>query len=75
MKSVEFCYWLQGLFEVAEPQTLNEKQVDLIKRHLNMVFVHEIDQSYPLIQQSALNAVHSESPAQSFINRPPGVRC
>jgi hypothetical protein len=32
MKSVEFCYWLQGLFEVGDPATLNEKQVDLIKR-------------------------------------------
>lgn len=59
MKSVEFCYWLQGLFEVAEPETLNAKQVDLIKRHLNMVFVHEIDASYPADQQEALNVAHS----------------
>lgn len=59
MKSTEFCYWLQGLFEVAEPETLNAKQVDLIKRHLNMVFVHEIDATYPADQQAALNAAHS----------------
>jgi hypothetical protein len=59
MKSVEFCYWLQGLFEVAEPTALNEKQTDLIKRHLNLVFVHEIDPSYPAEQQDKLNDVHS----------------
>ena len=59
MKSVEFCYWLQGLFEVGEPVTLNEKQVELIKRHLNLVFIHEIDPSYPNEQQSKLNETHS----------------
>lgn len=61
MKSVEFCYWLQGLFEVGEPTSLNEKQTDLIKRHLNMVFVHEIDATYPSEQQDALNAAHTAS--------------
>lgn len=61
MKSVEFCYWLQGLFEVGEPTTLNEKQVDLIKRHLNMVFIHEIDATYPAEQQNALNTAHAGS--------------
>lgn len=61
MKSTEFCYWLQGLFEVAEPETLNAKQTDLIKRHLNMVFVHEIDPSYPAEQQDKLNEIHGTS--------------
>ena len=59
MKSVEFCYWLQGLFEVGEPTELNAKQTDLIKRHLNMVFLHEIDATYPEGQQEALNAAHT----------------
>lgn len=59
MNSREFSYWLQGLFEVAEPTTLNEKQVELIKRHLNMVFIHEIDLSYPTDQQEALNEAHN----------------
>ena len=46
MKSRDFCYWLQGLFELAEPGTLDEKQVRTIRNHLNMVFFHEIDPSY-----------------------------
>jgi len=81
MKSVEFCYWLQGLFEVGEPTELSAKQTDLIKRHLAMVFVHEIDASYPDDQQQKLDAAHNGSPAISsslaneLKNRPPGMRC
>ena len=41
MKSIEFCYWLQGLFELAEPLQLNSKQTHLIKEHLNLVFEHD----------------------------------
>jgi hypothetical protein len=47
MNSVDFCYWLQGLFELSDPKTLDAHQTDLIKRHLNMVFFHEIDNKYP----------------------------
>lgn len=59
MKSRDFCYWLQGLFEVAEPTSLDEKQTDLIKRHLNMVFIHEIDPSFPASQQKPLDDAHT----------------
>lgn len=59
MKAVEFCYWLQGLFELADPKSLSEYQTDLIRRHLSMVFRHEIDPSYPAEQQSRLDELHS----------------
>lgn len=58
MKAVEFCYWLQGLFELGEPQSLTAEQTALVKKHLDMVFIHEIDPSYPKPQQAALNQVH-----------------
>ncbi len=58
MKSTEFCYWLQGMFELSNPKALDERQTDLIKKHLNMVFIHEIDPSYPVEQQQALEAAH-----------------
>lgn len=70
MKSVEFCYWLQGLFELGKPETLNAEQTAAVKAHLAMVFVHEIDPSYPKEQQQPLNNAHQ--------GRPPGevlVRC
>lgn len=59
MTSRDFCYWLQGFLEVAKPATLTRKQVDEIKKHLAMVFIHEIDPSAggPK-EQAALNAAH-----------------
>lgn len=71
MKSQEFCYWMQGLFELADPVELNAKQTDLIKRHLNMVFLHEIDPSYPAEQQAPLQQLHDgESGATTEITPP-----
>ncbi len=58
MKAVEFCYWLQGMFELTNPQELSPEQTDLIKRHLHMVFIHDIDPSYPAAQQSVLTEAH-----------------
>lgn len=45
MTAREFAYWLQGLFELSETTQLDARQTDLIRRHLNMVFAHEIDPS------------------------------
>jgi hypothetical protein len=47
MTSRDFCYWLQGVFEGAKVTSLNEEQVKVIKNHLSMVFIHEIDPSFP----------------------------
>lgn len=62
MKAVEFCYWLQGFIEVANPKNVNDEQFDMIKRHLNLVFIHDIDPSYPEEQQEKLNEVHNGLP-------------
>lgn len=77
MTSRDFCYWLQGHFELSTPPTaagaepvsvsLNPQQVDLIKRHLHMVFIHEIDPSAgPPAHQAELDAAHKPASA------PPG---
>jgi hypothetical protein len=68
MKAVEFCYWLQGMFELSEPKDLNAHQTELIKRHLDMVFVHDIDKSYPEGQQKTLNDIHN-GPNTNFLAR------
>lgn len=62
MKATEFCYWMQGMFELTRTKSLDETQVEIIKRHLNMVFIHDIDPSYPAEQQGKLNAAHAPSP-------------
>ena len=46
MKSSEFCYWIMGLFELSNTTTLDEKQVQMIKNHLKLVFLYDIDPSY-----------------------------
>jgi len=68
MESKSFCYWLQGLFELGDVKTLSEKQVDLIKAHLNMVFYHEIDQTYPEVQQEKLNELHEAGKATKSLD-------
>ncbi len=63
MTSREFCYWLQGYFEIAgeiraDPGcTLTNDQVATIQKHLSMVFLHEIDPSYP--DSDKLSQVHA----------------
>ena len=51
MKAENFVYWLQGFLELANPEKLDEKQVQMIKNHLNLVFYHEIDKSYGFDQK------------------------
>lgn len=60
MKATEFCYWLQGYFELTANtgQGMSEAQVKVIRQHLDMVFIHDIDPSYPKEQQSALSHAH-----------------
>lgn len=62
MTSRDFCYWMQSLFEVAELKTLNEKQMETVRCHLAMVFIHEIDPSFPAGQQDALQEAHDGPP-------------
>ena len=60
MTSRDFCYWLQGCFEITGSSQLDERQVQIIKNHLNMVFVHEIDPSMgDESHQEKLNAIHN----------------
>jgi hypothetical protein len=38
MTPENFCYWLQGLFEVGNPTELSKEQLDVVKEHLQLVF-------------------------------------
>ena len=73
MKAVEFCYWLQGFFEISDAKrdgitgavplpTLDCREIDCIKRHLALVFKHEIDPGYsadPKVQ-AEMQAIHDK---------------
>lgn len=64
MKATEFCYWLQGYFELkseaTKPQShLTAEQVETIQRHLALVFKHDIDpQAGSAAHQQQLNNIH-----------------
>lgn len=34
----QFCYWFKGFLEVADPEKLNAKQLQIVKDHLDLVF-------------------------------------
>jgi hypothetical protein len=60
MTSRDFAYWLQGYFEISEPKTISEKETTMIKKHLALVFKHEIDPSMGDDKhQSELNTIHN----------------
>lgn len=69
MKSVEFCYWLQGFFELTDPKGISEEQTAMIQKHLALVFKHEIDPSYS--NKEELDNIHNPKPATSSY-RPEG---
>ena len=62
MTSRDFAFWLQGFFEVANPISIGTKETEMIKKHLNLVFKHEIDPSMgDEKHQQVLNEIHSPS--------------
>ena len=60
MTSRDFAYWLQGYFEIhGGDESLTKEQAECIKKHLALVFVHEIDPSAgPPAYQAKLDAIH-----------------
>ena len=58
MRSRDFVYWLLGFFELANPKELNAEQTETIRKHLHLVFEHEIDPSFP--DSETLKEIHNE---------------
>ena len=80
MTSRDFCYWLQGYFEIMEAEspggafTVSAKATACIRNHLAMVFKHEIDPAMGGKEhQAILNALHAPSmkPDTSGVVGPP----
>jgi hypothetical protein len=60
MTSNDFCYWLNGFFELSNGTTLTDEQVNIIRDHLNLVFKKETPYYY----------TPSIFPAKLFDNEP-----
>ena len=43
MNAVDFCFWLQGYFELNGVTEINKHQAGVIQKHLTLAFEHEID--------------------------------
>lgn len=60
MKADNFCYWLQGMMELGDPETISKEQLDDIKAHLRIAFKYDIDQRYgDKKHQEALSRIHN----------------
>ena len=76
MNSIDMCFWLQGFFELSGTKEVTPEQVEIIKKHLHLVFVHEIDplrESQTKTPASILNAVHGVG--GSTTGNDPRMRC
>lgn len=72
MTSREFCYWLQGWFELNKTidhrEGATKETLEIISRHLSMVFKHEIDPSAgPKPHQDLLSAIHNANPGNTLL--------
>jgi DNA polymerase III delta prime subunit len=70
MKSDQFCYWLQGIFEGNHVKELDEKLVQTIKNHLKLVFLYDIDPSYTddKVLQHIMQNVHDGKNPMDGVN-------
>jgi hypothetical protein len=84
MTSRDFVYWLQGYFEIlgstgnrdTNEGALTSGQVECIRKHLAMVFIHEIDPSHGGKEhQGTLTNVHAGGGHIEYEGKPPRYRC
>lgn len=67
MRSRDFAYWMQGFFEISDSDDVTPEQIRIIKKHLNLVFIHEIDPSMGNEEhQDKLNKEHNKTTTNSF---------
>ena len=67
MNTIDFCYWLQGHFELNPDAELSKEQVQVVRDHLNLVFKHEIDplrDKESTIPPQILNSIHNGNDPQ-----------
>jgi hypothetical protein len=63
MTPEQFVYWLQGFMEMADPQTLTEAQVKMLKEHLALVFAKKTNTLADLTIKD-FQVPYQEHPAQ-----------
>lgn len=59
MNAIDFCFWLQGYFEISGDEHIDQKKMKIIKDHLALAFVHEIDEKRELETSASKHALDS----------------
>jgi hypothetical protein len=76
MTSRDFCFWLQGYFELQKlSQPLTIEQSEMIRKHLQLVFIHEIDPSIDKGNKEKKDELDHIHTGDDLLKRPPGARC
>jgi len=69
MTTRDFCFWMMGSLELIEPEDgLNEKQTQILKNHLNMVFEHIVNEDGTLKDEP--KTVHPTKEDYGFYGMP-----
>ena len=56
----DFCYWLQGYFELSAKGKIDANQIEIIKNHLAMGFATHIDPTFGDYQtREMLSKIHN----------------
>lgn len=67
MTSTNFIYFLQGFMEITDPETISEKDLQMIKGHLSLAFRDDIDPSMGDFEhQAELHAAHEGMDLEEF---------
>lgn len=78
MTAEQFTYWLQGFMEILDPAMIHEKETQIIKDHLKLVFT-KVTPSYPYIPQDGTNIPFDMNPTPLWYTNPtnpiPGTIC
>jgi len=71
MTTRDFAFWLMGSLELIEPEDgLNEKQTEILKNHLDMVFIHMVNDDGTLKDEPTPDDMDFEFALQS-----PSINC
>ena len=75
MTTEQFVYWLQGFMEVANPSVLDEKQTQIIKDHLALVFDKQTPDRSPGLFNPTIPVPSTPWPTTDPLILPKGPIC
>jgi hypothetical protein len=69
MTEIEFCRWLKGFLEIAQPDDINPAQVAIIKEHLDLVY-NKVTTGYSVSNVMKVYAPYVQPNFDPDLNKP-----